>query len=96
MTRTIHKRQLCRQLARRLGIGRRGAQIVVNAFLEELVGALQAGHRLELRGFGTLRPKMWAGRRVVRPTGGAVSVPDSRTVGFTPGKKLRGMGYKSG
>jgi len=90
---TVHKRELCRRAAEALDVKAEPVRIVLNAFLDELVSALQKGHCVELRGFGSFRPRGWAKRRVKAPKGQAKAVPESRTVSFRAGRSLKGLRY---
>lgn len=64
----------------------------VDAFLEVVKEALQRGHRVELRRFGSFWARRWAGR-AVRPPGKAKSlkVTGARTVSFRAGEELRAI-----
>lgn len=66
------------------------AQAVVKLLLEAMVESLVAGHRIEIRGFGSFAVSQRAARRARNPrTGELVVVPPKRIAHFKPGKALR-------
>jgi nucleoid DNA-binding protein len=68
------------------------AKRVTDAVLQAIKAGLQGGKRVELRGFGSFRPRAWAGRKVTPPgQKRAVKASDSMTVSFIPGENLRAM-----
>ena len=66
----------------------RDLERVVTVVLDEIVGALKEGHRVELRGFGTFMAKERTARtgRNHR-TGAAVEVTAKKAPAFKPGKE---------
>ncbi|PCI44736.1 MAG: integration host factor subunit beta [Proteobacteria bacterium] len=71
-------------------ITRREAEVVVNEVIEAISGALSAGDRVELRGFGSFTVKKRAPRVGRNPkTGESVQVPAKVVPHFKPGKELR-------
>ncbi|MDQ6954527.1 MAG: integration host factor subunit beta [Mariprofundaceae bacterium] len=71
-------------------ITRREAEVVVNEVINAIAGALSAGKRVELRGFGSFTIKKREPRIGRNPkTGEAVKVPAKRVPYFKPGKALR-------
>jgi len=68
----------------------RDVETIVNAILDEIVGALARGDRVELRGFGAFSVKQRDARVGRNPrTGDAVSVAAKRVPYFKTGKQLR-------
>ena len=62
----------------------------VNAILDEVIGALKNGDRVELRGFGAFSVKSRGARMGRNPrTGSAVEVIAKRVPFFKTGKELR-------
>jgi len=89
--RTVRER-LYGEAAEAAGMSRNRMRKAVDAFLKALKAALKAGERVEMRRFGTFRPRTWKGRVVVTPkTKRVVHAKKSRTVSFIPGKELGGM-----
>ncbi|MDX8397143.1 MAG: integration host factor subunit beta [Mariprofundaceae bacterium] len=71
-------------------ITRREAEVVVNEVFDAISGALAAGDRVELRGFGSFTVKKRQARVGRNPkTGEAVQVPAKVVPHFKPGKELR-------
>ncbi len=63
---------------------------VVNVILERMVGSLQDGGRVELRGFGAFSVRSRPARAGRNPrTGAQVSVPAKSVPFFKSGKELR-------
>ena len=68
----------------------RDVENIVNAILDEIVGALANGNRVELRGFGAFAVKKREGRVGRNPrTGAKVAVPPKRVVTFKMGKVMK-------
>ncbi|MGL4437976.1 MAG: integration host factor subunit beta [Bosea sp. (in: a-proteobacteria)] len=68
----------------------RDVENIVNAILDEIVGALANGDRVELRGFGAFATKKREGRVGRNPrTGEAVPVDEKSVPTFKTGKDLR-------
>lgn len=68
----------------------RDIEILVNAVLDEITGALSRGDRVELRGFGTFSTKSRDPRQGRNPrTGAKVSVAGKRVPYFKTGKEMR-------
>ncbi len=69
----------------------RDIERIVNAVLEKIVGAMQDGDRVELRGFGAFSVKSRDARVGRNPrTGTSVEVIAKRVPFFKTGKELRG------
>jgi len=63
---------------------------VLQAFLDEIVGELRRGNRLEFRNFGVFRLRSRAARIARNPkTGEQVIVPPRLAVEFKPGRRLK-------
>ena len=68
----------------------RDIERIVNAILDEVIGALKNGDRVELRGFGAFSVKSRGARMGRNPrTGSAVEVIAKRVPFFKTGKELR-------
>ena len=68
----------------------RDLERIVTVVLDEIVGALKEGHRVELRGFGTFMAKERTARMGRNPsTGAAVEVAAKKAPAFKPGKEMR-------
>lgn len=68
----------------------RDVELIVNAILEEIVGALARGDRVELRGFGAFSVKNRPARVGRNPrTGEQVKVDEKHVPFFKTGKEMR-------
>ena len=66
------------------------AEYAVRTILEAMAGALAAGHRIEIRGFGSFALSYRPPRMGRNPKSGEqVLVPEKRVPHFKPGKHLR-------
>lgn len=66
------------------------AELVVSTILDGIVGALSAGRRVELRGFGAFSTRARDARVGRNPrTGEPVEVPSKRVPFFKAGKEMR-------
>ena len=68
----------------------RDIERIVNTIFDEIAKALEAGDRVELRGFGTFSLRRRGARTGRNPrTGESVSVPEKFLPFFKTGKELR-------
>ena len=78
------------RVADRLHLTRRQTEAIVGIFLGCVTEALREGDKVELRGFGSFRPRSRHARQGRNPgTGGAVQVPAKKVPFFRAGKELR-------
>src|ERR1700722_14648353 len=76
---------------------RRDGEIIVDTLFESVIGALQSGDKIEIRGFGSFRPRQRNARIGRNPkTGEKVDVPAKRVPFFKPSKELRDSVNPSG
>ena len=86
------KADLVNIVADRLKITQVQASIIVEATLKSIVLALQNGHEVEIRGFGSFRFRNRAPRVGRNPkTGEKVDVPPKRIPYFKMGKELKAL-----
>jgi integration host factor subunit beta len=85
------KSELVARLAERYPhLYHRDVERIVSTVLDEISGALAAGDRVELRGFGAFSVKVRPARQGRNPrTGAAVAVEEKRVPFFRTGKELR-------
>ncbi len=84
------KADLTDRVAALRDISRRDSETVVETLLESIVSALQAGDKVEVRGFGSFRTRQRNSRTGRNPkTGVSVEVPAKRVSFFKPSKELR-------
>ena len=68
----------------------RDLERIVNIVLDEIIGALKEGDRVELRGFGAFIAKARNARTGRNPrTGSTVEVSAKKAPAFKPGKEMR-------
>ena len=87
---TITKKELIDRIAE--GTGHRRVQVkrVVQQFLDEIIGELGKGNRLEFRDFGVFETKLRKARKAQNPkTLEPVEVPEKRTVKFKVGRLMK-------
>jgi integration host factor subunit beta len=83
------KAELVDEVAAQTGLTKRQSAEVLELMLQCIVEALQAGDRVELRGFGSLRSRVRGSRRGRNPkTAETVEVPAKRVPYFKTGKAL--------
>ncbi|SEG69409.1 integration host factor subunit beta [Bryocella elongata] len=71
---------------------RRDGEVIVETLFESIIGALKAGDKIEVRGFGSFRTRQRSSRTGRNPkTGAAVAVPAKRVPYFKPSKELRDL-----
>lgn len=69
---------------------RRDSEVIVETMFDSIIGALKAGEKVEIRGFGSFRTRQRNSRTGRNPkTGASVSVPAKRVPFFKPSKELR-------
>ena len=71
---------------------KRFAKIAIEAIIQSIIDALIEGDKVELRGFGSFRPRQRKKRIARNPKSGEiVNVPAKRVPVFKAGKELRMM-----
>lgn len=71
---------------------RRDGEVIIETLFDSIIGALKAGDKVELRGFGSFRTRQRNSRTGRNPkTGASVSVPAKRVPFFKPSKELRDL-----
>ena len=71
---------------------RRDGEIIVDTLFESVIGALRAGDKIEIRGFGSFRTRQRNSRTGRNPkTGEKVAVAAKRVPFFKPSKELRDL-----
>jgi integration host factor subunit beta len=87
---TVTKADLVEQVVRDTELPRKESEAVVETIFESIIGALQAGDRIEIRGFGSFRTRQRRGRTGRNPkTGAKVEVPPKKIPFFKPSKELK-------
>ena len=71
---------------------RRDGEIIVDTLFESVIGALKAGDKIEIRGFGSFRTRQRKPRIGRNPkTGERVEVPAKKIPFFKPSKELKDL-----
>ena len=81
-----------REVVRVTELPRKESEAVVETIFESIIGALQGGDRIEIRGFGSFRTRQRRGRTGRNPkTGAKVEVPPKKIPFFKPSKELKDL-----
>ncbi len=84
------KADLVEQVAGEAEMTKKDAEQLVEIIFESIIGALNNGEKIELRGFGSFRVRERGARKGRNPkTGAPVSIPAKRVAYFKPGKDLK-------
>lgn len=87
---SMTKADLVEAVSQSINVSKREAEVVVNTFLECVVGALNRGEGVELRGFGSFRIRERGPRTGRNPrTGESVEVAPKKVPYFKVGKQLK-------
>jgi integration host factor subunit beta len=86
------KANLVEEVLRLGDLTRRDGEVVVDTIFDSVIGALKAGDKIEIRGFGSFRIRQRNPRVGRNPkTGAKVEVPAKRVPYFKPSKELRDL-----
>ena len=89
---TVTKADLVEEVVRVTELPRKESEAVVETIFESIIGALQGGDRIEIRGFGSFRTRQRRGRTGRNPkTGAKVEVPPKKIPFFKPSKELKDL-----
>ncbi len=84
------KADLVEQVSKEAEMTKKDAEQLVEIVFDSIVGSLNKGEKIELRGFGSFRVRERNARKGRNPkTGEAVSIPAKRVAYFKPGKDLK-------
>lgn len=87
---TVTKADLVEEVVRITELPRKESEEIVETIFESIIGALQSGDKIEIRGFGSFRTRQRRGRIGRNPkTGAKVQVPPKRIPFFKPSKELK-------
>jgi len=87
---TLTKADLIEEVLRVTELPRRESETIVETIFESIIGALQKGEKIEIRGFGSFRTRERRGRVGRNPkTGEKVEVPAKKIPFFKPSKELK-------
>jgi integration host factor subunit beta len=87
----MNRSELIDDLAVKFGhLAKNDLELSVKAVREAMTHALAAGHRIEIRGFGSFSVNHRPARKGRNPRNGeSVDIPESRVIRFKTGKSLR-------
>ncbi|CAN5464497.1 integration host factor subunit beta [soil metagenome] len=84
------KADLVESIAKEAEMTKKDAEQLVEIIFDSIVGTLNKGEKIELRGFGSFRVRERNARKGRNPkTGEPVSIPAKRVAYFKPGKDLK-------
>src|ERR1700735_4422297 len=87
---TMTKAEHVKEMIKATQMPHKEAEVTVETIFESIIGALQKGDKLEIRGFGSFRTRPRKGRIGRNPkTGEQVQVPAKRIPFFKPSKELK-------
>ncbi|MGB6200647.1 MAG: HU family DNA-binding protein [Candidatus Acidiferrales bacterium] len=94
---TLTKADLVEEVVKSTELPRKDSEDIVETIFEGIIGALQNGDKIEIRGFGSFRTRQRRGRIGRNPkTGAKVEVPPKRIPFFKPSKELKDFVNTSG
>jgi integration host factor subunit beta len=89
-TTTLTKADLIEEVLNITELPRKESETIVETIFDSIIGALQKGEKIEIRGFGSFRTRERRGRIGRNPkTGEKVEVPAKKIPFFKPSKELK-------
>ena len=86
----MNKTELIAAVAEKAELSKKDAEKAVKAVLDSVEGALKAGEKVQLIGFGTFEIRERAAKEARNPrTGETVKVPAAKVPAFKPGAALK-------
>ena len=86
----MNKAELIEKVAYKCEMTKKDTSLVLGALLDEMSAALARGEKVQLVGFGAFEPRIKPAHVGVNPvTLEEMTIPETRTVAFKPGKNLR-------
>lgn len=87
----MRKLELAQSITQLTGLTQKQAQEVVTAFTDQVAQAMARGRTVNITGFGSFSVRERGARSGRNPqTGAVIAIAASRSVGFKPGKNLKG------
>ena len=87
---TLTKADLIEEVLRITELPRKESETIVETIFDNIIGSLQKGQKIEIRGFGSFRTRERRGRIGRNPkTGAKVDVPAKKIPFFKPSKELK-------
>ena len=89
---TLTKADLIEEVLNITELPRKESETIVETIFDSIIGALQKGEKIEIRGFGSFRTRQRKPRVGRNPkTGARVEVPAKRIPYFKPSKELKDL-----
>src|SRR5213080_4371958 len=89
-TLTLTKADLIEEVLNVTELPRKESETIVETIFDSIIGSLQKGQKIEIRGFGSFRTRERRGRIGRNPkTGAKVEVPAKKIPFFKPSKELK-------
>ena len=89
-TSTLTKADLIEEVLNVTELPRKESETIVETIFDSIIGALQKGEKIEIRGFGSFRTRQRKPRVGRNPkTGARVDVPAKKIPFFKPSKELK-------
>ena len=86
----MKKTDLVSAVAKKAGVTKKDAGAVLDALIEEIIGAVKKGDRVQLVGFGTFELRERAARTGLNPqTKEQIEIPASKAPAFKAGKAFK-------
>ena len=87
---TLTKADLIEEVLRITELHRKESETIVETIFDSIIGSIQKGDKIEIRGFGSFRTRQRRGRTGRNPkTGAKVEVPPKKIPFFKPSKELK-------
>lgn len=87
----MKKPELAAAIAEKAGVTKEKAGEIINTITDEITNAMAKNDPVTLIGFGTFSVRERSARTGKNPqTGATIQIPASKSVGFKPGKSLKG------
>src|SRR5207302_10368596 len=87
---TLTKADLIEEILRITELPRKESETIVETIFDSIIGSLQKGQKIEIRGFGSFRTRERRGRiGRNQKTGAKVEVPAKKIPFFKPSKELK-------
>ena len=84
------KTDLISAVAEKTGVTKKDAGAILDALIEEIIGAVEKGDRVQLVGFGTFELRERAARTGLNPqTKEQIEIPASKAPAFKAGKAFK-------
>ena len=88
----MNKTELVAAIAAKAGTSKKDSEAMLNAFIEAVEGAVKAGDKVQLVGFGTFEGRARAAREGKNPqTGAKIKIAACKVPAFKAGKAFKDL-----